>query len=82
VTICGKCAETLFAFFIRVGSDDDDDAACLLYCIWNVIKKSAVPLLNMRRNYELTGNYYNEHLLQLSSLPYILYSTYVWVIQP
>jgi len=55
VTVYNEFAQTLVAFFIKVGSDDD--AACLLYCIKNVIEKSAVPLSNMTRNYELTGNY-------------------------
>lgn len=56
MTVCNEFAETLFASFIGVGSDDDD-AACLLYCILNVIEKSAIPLSNMTRNSELTGNY-------------------------
>lgn len=80
MTICNEFAETLFASFNWVGSDDDD-ATCLLYCIWNVIEKSAIPLSNTIRNYELTSNYYTKHPLQLSSLRYMYCPMYVWVIQ-
>jgi len=55
VIVCNEFAEILFASFIRVGSDDD--SACLLYCILNAIEKSAIPLSNTKRNYELTGSY-------------------------